>query len=579
MSKVYSDFSLLNSLVLNAQKDNSLNKASDAFYFVALDHLLNLQSHEIDDSITDSSYLKSMGKEGGHDRGIDALYIDTNDSPITIHLFNFKYTEKFENTENNFPSGEIDKILSFINSLQSKDENLEKEVNITLFEKVKEIWSIFNSSNPKFVIHFCSNYYNGLEKSEFERVSRGINRFSSFEIKEHKITDFIKLATHKDRKKLDVNIKAIDKKYFEKSDGDIRALIVDVDVRDLIRIVMNDDDLRLKPDLTDYSVLKSHKILEDAFEDNVRVYLKDRSRINKNIKETALSEHNHKFFYYNNGITITCSSFSYPKGVRSPIIEIKDFQIVNGSQTVHALYEAFIEQTDKFEEIDILCRIYETQNLELSTDIAEFTNSQNPVKSRDIRSNDYIQKKLEKELGCLGYYYERKKGQYSDKNKDKIIDSELTGQVLMAFNLELPADAKDKKRLIFADSYETIFCDNINANMVLLPYMLFKKIEEQKIKFRKKYLAATDKFSADSFILHSSFYFLYALKRYAENQTIELKYENIEEVWKNYNKAKNILKKAVQREMENSKKTGELYSHRIFFKGNKPQDFIKNNLK
>ncbi|HAC62081.1 MAG TPA: hypothetical protein DCF68_00740 [Cyanothece sp. UBA12306] len=63
--------------------------------------------------------------------------------------------------------------------------------------------------------------------------------------------------------------------------------------------------------------------------------------------------------------------------------------------------------------MELLCRIYETQDLELSTKIAEYTNSQNPVKSRDVRSVDYIQQKLEKELLVKGYFYERKRNQYT----------------------------------------------------------------------------------------------------------------------------------------------------------------------
>jgi len=95
--------------------------------------------------------------------------------------------------------------------------------------------------------------------------------------------------------------------------------------------------------LPNYSVLKEYPVLEDAFEDNVRIYLKQRSKINRNIKETALSDDAYRFFYYNNGITITCSHFEYPKRVRNPIIELENLQIVNGSQTIHALHDAFKE--------------------------------------------------------------------------------------------------------------------------------------------------------------------------------------------------------------------------------------------
>ena len=105
-------------------------------------------------------------------------------------------------------------------------------------------------------------------------------------------------------------------------------------------------------------------------------------------------------------------------------IELENIQIVNGSQTIHSLYEAFLKDASKFEYIELLCRIYETKNSALSTSIAEYTNSQNPVKSRDVRSIDYIQQKLEQELLVKGLYYERKKNQYDKKAKNLRLDAE-----------------------------------------------------------------------------------------------------------------------------------------------------------
>ena len=80
-----------------------------------------------------------------------------------------------------------------------------------------------------------------------------------------------------------IKIKGIDRGYFEKSDGNIRALIVNVDARDLIRIVLDDEVVRNKADMNDseYEGIKSFQVLEDAFDNNVRTYLK-KSSINKN---------------------------------------------------------------------------------------------------------------------------------------------------------------------------------------------------------------------------------------------------------------------------------------------------------
>lgn len=70
-----------------------------------------------------------------------------------------------------------------------------------------------------------------------------------------------------------------------------------MDARDLIRIVLNDEIVRNKSDMNDseYETIKSFQVLEDAFDNNVRTYLR-KSSINKNIKTTALSEEDNKFF-------------------------------------------------------------------------------------------------------------------------------------------------------------------------------------------------------------------------------------------------------------------------------------------
>lgn len=475
------DFSLIKTHVDKVAKEKELSQPSLGFMLFALDLILGLQEDEIEDAMTDTAYLLERGGAKGHDRGIDAVFIDEAEAPATIHLFNFKYTDNFKKTGNNFPSGEIDKINGFLSSIMQMDDQLKATVSPPLYSKVQDIWSLFSDHNPKFVVHICGNYYRGFEPLEQKRFEREIERYSNFQIQYHLIPWLVSRLTRKGKQSVHARIRAIDRNLFEKSDGDIRALVADVDARDLLRIVMDDDDIRREADFRDFTVLQRHKILEDAFEDNVRVYLKQRSKINRNIKETALSDEAHRFFYFNNGITITCSHFDYPKQLRSPIIELENLQVVNGSQTIHALFDAFKENPDKFESMDVLCRVYETRNESLSTNIAEYTNSQNPVKSRDIRSNDFVQKKLERELEALGFFYERKKGQYAGKPKAKRIDAEKAGQAMLAFLNKMPAEAKDAKRIIFAEKYDDIFTDNITADTVLLAANLFVEIENRKL--------------------------------------------------------------------------------------------------
>ena len=230
--------------------------------FFVLGLLLKIQDDEILESITDNNFLNTIGKSSGHDRGIDAVYIDENLIPARVHFFNFKYTEKFIKLTHHYPSIEIDKIISFLNSLMAEDENLKNDINKVLFSKVEEIWKLFEENYPYFHFHICGNSYIGFEKREKDRFEREIHRHSQFEIHYDLMDTLVNRITRRDKIKVNCNIRAINKNFFEKSKGDIRALIVNFDIADLVRIVLDNDEIREKSCIDNISDLKKFIILE-----------------------------------------------------------------------------------------------------------------------------------------------------------------------------------------------------------------------------------------------------------------------------------------------------------------------------
>jgi len=182
--------------------------------------------------------------------------------------------------------------------------------------------------------------------------------------------------------------------------------------------------------------------------------------------------------------------------------------------------------------------------------VARYTNTQNPVRSRDILSNDEVQIKLQQELSRISWYYERKRYEYRDSEieNEKKIDAEKLGQIILSFYLEKPGSAKNKKQEIFGTFYNEIFDENkITAEYVLLPYLLYKDIEKDIRKFnqRIKKLRKENKvkeletiLQKEEFLLYAHYYLLSSLKLIAENKSIELKLGNIRKIFKNYNKVK-----------------------------------------
>lgn len=580
-SNIRRNFALIKSQVNRFALDYQLPKPEHGFIYFILSHILNLQDHEIDDSITDTDYVQNKGNRG-HDRGIDAVYFDytPDKSTCKIHLFNLKYALEINTAKKSFPANEIDKILGFISAVMQDDKNLKNEINPVLYSKVEEMWQTYDDGIlPTFVLHVCANYERGFDPTDAQRLERGIAKYSDFFVEYHTIHDLAELVVGRSKSIVNARLTAIDNNLFEKTDGDIRAIIVNVEAYELIRIVIDDDTVRDDVSI-DVESLGKYDICEDAFEENVRVYIGQRTQVNRNIKHTALSSENHRFFYFNNGVTITCVSYSYPKNKRAPIIQLNNLQVVNGSQTIHALHQALQEDFQALKNVEILLRIYEIKNPDLKVKIAEYTNSQNPVKSRDIRSIDVIQQKLEIELDSIGYYYERKKNLHSTQPRNKRIDAEKAGQAILAFYNKRPTEAKNAKRIIFGDEYDNIFNDSLTGELLLLAYKLFEEIESRKKSARTHLDASSNTYEDDSFFLFASYYVLYIMGELARTRNIDLIYNNYDKILVLYDDSLKVIRTLIKYEKEairSEGKSADTYSHTAFFKTTRPKTLFENH--
>lgn len=124
---------------------------------------------------------------------------------------------------------------------------------------------------------------------------------------------------------------------------------------------------------------------------NIRGYLGARG-VNKAIGETAETEPEH-FLYFNNGVSAICTDYQVLGDNR---VVAKDFQIINGAQTVTSL--ARVEPSSA----KVLFRLTKTLDVKTEKGINEkiirFNNSQNSIKLSDFRANDPIQVFLERNL-------------------------------------------------------------------------------------------------------------------------------------------------------------------------------------
>jgi hypothetical protein len=528
------DWSQLETKVKAYVKAYDCENASHGLAYVVLEYVLNITSDEIADAITD----------GSHDRGIDAVYIDAKEGRDTIHLFQFKYITSFEKSRNNFPSSEIDKILNFIADLLKKDISLKDHCNELLWAKVQDIWDAFDRGVPSFIIHLAGNLQS-LTEGEMARLETSLAPYRNFRAKHHTLESLSKLIVDAKSPSIDRDIRIVDDQYFERVDGNIRGLVATIQAIDLVEMIRNPGE--------------PSSVLLDIFDDNVRVYLTSKNRINSKIIESALSDTNAEFWYLNNGITITCESMEYPPKMRAPLLKMKNVQIVNGGQTSNALFEAYNSDPDRLRNVLVLVRIYETRRREMSLRIAESTNSQTPIRSRDLRANDEVQRKLEESFHDLGYYYERKEKQHKDVPLSKRIDALSAGQAYVAYYLDQPDVAAKDRGKVFGDLYDQIFNDQITAQKLLLPSQIYYPIDLLKRGLYNS-IRKGDSFDKDLlFLIDGSYHLLYTISLLCNLRHLDE--SNMETAINQLADAIKVVVAAVKQESDDP-----AFAHKRFFK-------------
>ena len=181
-------------------------------------------------------------------------------------------------------------------------------------------------------------------------------------------------------------------------------------------------------------------------EQNVRVFLQARGKVNKGIKRTIETEPS-MFFAYNNGLTATAEAVTVSKANGTiRLRRLKNFQIVNGGQTMASIHMAHRDKVDLskiFVQLKLSVVDRERAN-EIVPRISEFANTQNRVNAADFFSNHPFHVRIEEFSRRIfapspdgtfresKWFYERARGQYADAR------SSLTPAQRRKFDMEYP---------------------------------------------------------------------------------------------------------------------------------------------
>lgn len=206
---------------------------------------------------------------------------------------------------------------------------------------------------------------------------------------------------------------------------------------------------------------------------NLRYYIKS-ANIDNKIEQSILEEPD-DFWYLNNGIIIVCDDYS----INGDTLNMEHFSIVNGGQTTRMIGTIPFEN-----DFYLLAKVIKNTSSSdqeknaFVSKVAEASNTQKPIKAKDIIANKVEQRNLKTQLASNGIFIEIKRGEKCPKAEYKepwqrTKNNELA-QDLYAFVYLKPGPARNNVSKILQDpnKYRIIF-ENHTYDVGFLKSLLF----------------------------------------------------------------------------------------------------------
>lgn len=181
-------------------------------------------------------------------------------------------------------------------------------------------------------------------------------------------------------------------------------------VNELIKLITDEDGIMLR----------------GLFYDNVRDF-QGENEVNKEIQQTIESSDKDLFVLLNNGLTVVADSINKTGNK----FNVEGFQVVNGCQTSHVLYNSRSNLTT---DMHVPVRLIVSDNDEIKNKIIKATNRQTTVKNEELVALTDFQKTLEHYYAAqpeeYRLYYERRSQQYrSSTGIEKIRITTISSQI------------------------------------------------------------------------------------------------------------------------------------------------------
>lgn len=421
-----------------------------AFLYLCVRAVLDLPPDDAFDIITD----------GSNDRDLDAVHIGpVHDGEFRVTVFQSKYSRALDGTST-FPENAIKGVIDAVGNVFDPNVDL-GSLNPRVATAIATIRSLIRDGNvPTVIVIVCNNGQKWGGQAEQRIAAAPFREQVSWRHFNHK--DLFTLRRRSAT--VDATLRLSGDAVVESMDY-TRILIGRIPAAGLANLVAE----------------HGNRLLDR----NIRRFLGlSDNRVNSAIART-LKENPENLYFFNNGITMTCTKFSHNALQRSDFsVQIKDLHIVNGGQTSMTIASTWHNMTpaeqDRSAQAHVMVRLYEipSERDDLASGITEATNSQNPVDMRDLRANDDQQVRLELGVKELGYTYVRKRSDRPAGQKD--LTSATVATAILSVWRKLPHKAKFYAKDVFGSMYQDIFAEDLNATQAVIAALALRKAETRR---------------------------------------------------------------------------------------------------
>jgi hypothetical protein len=435
--------------------------------------------------------------DGPEDGGIDAYYIDKDEKTV------YFIQSKFRVTKRNFESKDIklEEILSMdIDRITDGDKEQENGIryNNKILKLISEISSINDIGKYAYKAIILANLNNDIKPSQIKKLTGGFSGDVYNFKKCYKDLIFPLISgTFYNAKELYISLNLSQKtsdeiSYSVKTGyGNCDITVVFVPILEIAKIMYKYKNSILKFNPRSYLDLKGNLV-------------------NTEIAKTVKKNQTNEFALYNNGITMLSDNTNINKKIgRKDLAQmiIVNPQIINGGQTAFTLsklYEDTLKSGDQkkiFINKEVILKIItfshddnmsEKNKIKLIEEISIATNQQSVVKEADRRSNDIVQIELqEKVYKDFGYFYERKKGEFSDGihnkyiDRSKVIDRAFFLRLCLALKGKVSNARRTGENVLFRKkSFDSILHNSDDYKKYFYSYMVMLALTKIQKEFR-----------------------------------------------------------------------------------------------